>query len=291
MARKAKNLNKWRRQQKEDAVLVLNYKRFVLSVLCCGLNPRQAILFTLMNNIKPPMVTRYFDIQREFYQPILCLAIANVLHHRNLMERNSVLSFDGSWAHKRNAKQCIVTFIDQKRKKIVDFQLMRKKIRGWDSTFTGASNLMESHGLLKMIERWQCDDKVVGYVHDNDGKCKALMDLHTNYEEELDANHFVKYFENKFDKVNHEYLGRLLPFKESLIRFMKFLQKSDYTDDQRISFWMNSVYHFKGDHSHCPDPNHSSSLHEEIDDTVTEGLTKLLLLTKKFVTIHSIIST
>ena len=267
LARKGKNLFlarlKKKAQEEDEAekreFYCVDFRRFCISVLCCGLNPLQGIVFMLLNNIRAPSPSTFYRIQRTFIKPLFELAWERIIYWRSRMTTGSNLSLDGAWAHQRNAKQCIVTAIENKMKKLVDFQLVQKAHVGVNSNYSGPSNLMESYGLIRIAERWKDNDKVTSYTHDNDGKCRKILETFTNFEEKIDGGHSLKSVTSKFNKINENNKRILTQFRDSLLRFLKFLQKSEYSYEDRVSYWMNSVNHYKGFHDHClHDPNYKN---------------------------------
>ena len=154
MAKKGKELYLARMKKKAEVqntqpetIYSVNHRRFAISVLCCGLNPLQGIVFMLMNDVNPPSPSTFYRIQRTFINPLYELAWERILFWRNQMKDQSNLSFDGMWSHTRNAKQCIVTAVENTNQKLVDFQIVQKYHVGVNANYSGPSNLMESYGM------------------------------------------------------------------------------------------------------------------------------------------------
>ena len=114
MAQKAKRLNK-NKKEITDEPMSLDFKRFTLSVLMVGTNPKQALFLMLLNNIRAPSPATFYRIQRSFIMPLFLLAWTRIRYYQTLMGPESVLCFDGAWSHPRNAKQCIVSAVDNQR--------------------------------------------------------------------------------------------------------------------------------------------------------------------------------
>jgi hypothetical protein len=63
----------------------------------------------------------------------------------------SVISFDGSWSHRRHAKEHIVIVIDCGQKKIVDFEIKLKAKGKVTGNYHGSPNGMEMAALKDII--------------------------------------------------------------------------------------------------------------------------------------------
>ena len=277
--------------KRENPDVVLNYKRFVFSVLCTGSNPIQSMTMMLINNILPPSTTTFYRIQKELKQPIIDIVIQNMKFYKERLPDHTILSFDGAWAHKRNAKQCCVSLYAQNIKKIVDLEIVEKEKAGVDANFTGPSNQMEVFGLMQLIDRWRDDRRISSYCHDNDGKARQLLEKYVDWDELIDSGHSRKSFDNKFNKINELYHEALSAFRDSLTNFLCFLQKSNYSKEERELYWLNSLNHYRGDHSRCPDPNHKVSRVEKLTQEQEIALTEFLFSTTKFTQINFEIST
>ena len=273
LAKKGKELYLARMKKKAEVqntqpetIYSVNHRRFAISVLCCGLNPLQGIVFMLMNDVNPPSPSTFYRIQRTFINPLYELAWERILFWRNQMKDQSNLSFDGMWSHTRNAKQCIVTAVENTNQKLVDFQIVQKYHVGVNANYSGPSNLMESYGLMKIAKRWSNSTLVTSYTHDNDGKCRKILETFTNFEEKIDGGHSIKSVYSKFNKINIKYKHILSPYSQSLFKFLRFLQGSDFSLDLRTTYWLNTVNHYKGNHSLCL---HDSNY--EIKETIPEN--------------------
>ena len=290
MARKAKALNRKKEEEKRSVLYSLNFRRFTLSVLIAGTNPRQSFLLMLMNNYMPPSPSTFYRIQRQFLPQLYSLCNERINHFRSLMESEAILCFDGAWSHPRNAKQCIVSAIDNRQQKLVDFQLVQKHNAGVPGDYTGPSNLMESYGISKIIERWKDCPLITGYCHDNDGKCKRIIEEYTDFEEYLDGGHSYKSVANKFDKINEYYNGIITEYRDSLLSFMKYLQNSSYSFDVRLVYWFNSVNHYNNKHEGCPH-QHTVVKERTLTSEQEVAIYSFLGETTKFLAIKSSVST
>ena len=287
LVRKGKKLTQLRlqkqeeKQKAEEYVYPLDYRRFCISVLCIGLNPMHGILFMLLNDINPPSPSSFYRIQRTFIPLLYELVMERIMYWRSQMEDSSTLCFDGAWSHPRNARQCFVTAIDSNTRKLVDFELVQKAHAGVLANYRGPSNLMESYGLIQIIKRWADNPLVKYYCHDNDGKARNIVETYTNFEEILDKGHSSKSIQQKFTKINSSNGNVLSPFEESLMKFLKFLQSSEFSYEERVAFWLNAVHHFKGDHTFCP-PHEEVEIKEKVTKQVESAMYEFLWTTTKF---------
>jgi hypothetical protein len=180
------------------------------------------------------------------------------------MADKAYISFDGSWSHKRNAKECIVVAIDISRNLIIDYEVVRKAKNGVPGNYIGASNGMEVAALKGIIARLQSDPRIIGYVHDSDSKATAeIQRSGWNIEEFFDPNHISKCYDRRWAKANR---SRLNGIGLKLKRWFNFLIHADYDDSKKVQLWRNAVEHFKGNHKHCPPGHEDLAAHPRIDD-------------------------
>lgn len=104
----------------------VNAKRFVFSVLVEGLTSLAVERCMLWNDVVPPCHRRFYEIQDEFLIILQSMAQESCQKWRRWMAPGSIITLDGSWSHRRNAKRCLVDFIDSANRKIVDFEIVVK---------------------------------------------------------------------------------------------------------------------------------------------------------------------
>jgi hypothetical protein len=166
------------------------------------------------------------------------------------MTDGSVVAFDGSWSHRRGAKECVVVLVDSRTRRIVDFEIVTKANGFVPGNYDGSSNGMEIAGLKVIIERWKKDTRVIGCVHDNDSKAtKAIRDAGWNIEQYYDPNHVSKSFKRTWDNTGHDLLKGI---GAKLLRWFQYLIRSNFSPEERTRHWMNVLEHFKGNHTNCP---------------------------------------
>jgi hypothetical protein len=170
------------------------------------------------------------------------------------MANQSVISFDGSWSHRRHAKEHIVIVIDCMQKKIVDFEIKLKAKGKVPGNYRGSPNGMEMAALNDIIRRWTRHEwyrRLAGCVHDNDSKAtNAVEAAHwPNVKQYYDLNHVSKQFETVWKRCPHTHLRGI---HDRLLIWFQFLIQSDYSAAERERYWMNSLEHFQGNHAGCP---------------------------------------
>jgi hypothetical protein len=166
-----------------------------------------------------------------------------------MMSANSIISFDGSWSHRRRAKECVVLIIDCSLKKVVDFRILQKSKFGRPGNYSGSSNGMEVAALRKLIVRWNGNPNIAGFVHDSDSRAsKAIRDAGWHIAEWFDPNHVAKSFDTIWRSLSH---GHLREFQTKLKLWFNYLTHSDDTPDEKVLHWRNSLNHFLGDHRNC----------------------------------------
>lgn len=224
--------------------------RFAFSIIVNGANFKTIQQVLLWNDIVPPSKTTFYRAQGELF-PILSESCrSECAKWRAEMSSGTIISFDGSWSHRRNAKECVVVVIDCLSKKVVDYEILFRAKRGLAGNYQGSANGMEVAALRILLGRWANDPKVIGYVHDNDGaSAKAIRDAEWNIPEYLDPNHMAKQFDRKWQKLRPTHLRG---FQNKVKMWFNYLIRSDYTMNERETYWMNTVEHFLGNHAQCP---------------------------------------
>jgi hypothetical protein len=228
----------------------LNARIFAFSVLTSGTSFQKVSDLFLFHNIVLPSRSRLYAVQKEFFGPIRDYCLAQCQYWRSQMADGAVVAFDGSWSHRRCAKECIVILIDCGQKRIVDFEIVIKSKGGVAGNDRGSSNGMELEGLRNIIGRWKGDPKVKGCVHDNDSKAtEAIREADWQIEQMYDPNHVVKQFERRWNSSDTRLLRGL---HAKLLMWFRYLIRSDFSVGEKEHYWWNTVEHFKGNHAGCP---------------------------------------
>ena len=120
-----------------------------------GLTFTQVQYFMTIMGHKTPFSrpARFHQVQKIVPQIIIGFARKNVEKYRNLMSNSTVISLDGSWDHRRNGKFCIVDAFDTSQGKIIDYEVIQRKVsENSDEPFSGPSNQMEIEGVKKLSQ-------------------------------------------------------------------------------------------------------------------------------------------
>jgi hypothetical protein len=230
--------------------VIENAMRFAFSILVCGGRFVQIEEVFLWNDVIPPAATSFYRAQSLLMKSISAKCERECSKWRNEMTPGSILSFDGSWSHRRGAKECVVVLIDTRIKKIVDFEILQKSKGKMPGNYTGSSNGMEVEALRRLILRWRTNPLVVGCVHDSDSKAsKAIRDARWQIDQFYDPNHISKSFDRKWAKIPHAHLRGL---QMKVRKWFSFLVRSDFSAQNKVAFWLNTVEHFLGNHEGCP---------------------------------------
>ena len=100
-----------------------NAVRFAFSILVEGASFSTIESVFLWNDIKTPSAATFYRAQKIVFQEILRLSGESCSHFKSMMNENSTIAVDGSWSHRRNAKECAVVFVNSMQNKFVDFEI------------------------------------------------------------------------------------------------------------------------------------------------------------------------
>jgi hypothetical protein len=236
--------------QQQANRIQLNARKFAFSILTSGANFGKTSDVFLINGIRLPSRSRLYAVQHEFFEPIRQYCVEQCKYWEDQMDDETIVAFDGAWSHRRNAKECIVILIDCNHKRIIDFEIVTKSKCGNQGNWDGSSNGMELRGVELLIERWKTKGKIKGVVHDNDSKATLAIERSGwEVDQWYDPNHVVKQFETRWKSARTNFLRGI---HAKLLLWFKYLIRSDFTNEEKKQYWMNSLEHFKGNHKGCP---------------------------------------
>ena len=252
-SRRKAHLSRARELKIQPQIKVAEPVNYVFACIASGVSAMNSFIFMLLNNIMIPSATAFYRAQKRVCSIIYQLALDVVNGARTNMKNNTCISFDGSWSHRRNAMFCIVDFIDQTQKKIVDFSIKVKNIKGI-SNYSGPSNMMESNALEELLIRWRNSDdakKVTLYCHDRDCKAKKIVSrIMPNWQERNDPNHVSHTLNTLFKKHNGKE-NLLFGLKGKLMKLWNVLNKRYDNVEERQNIWKNAPNHYCGTHTNC----------------------------------------
>jgi hypothetical protein len=243
---------------------IRNARRFAFSILVAGSTYSQATMTFLWNDIIPPSETSFYQAQKGLFKPFDDLARSSCeLVRRSLLE-GTVISFDGSWSHRRRAKECVVVVVVVGTDKIIDYELIRRPKSGNPGNYDGSANGMECEALARIVQRLKSDARIVGYVHDNDSTAaKVITDAGWAIQEWLDPNHISKCYDRRWQKAPRSALNGL---GVKLKKGFNFLIHGDFSDEQKVLFWENTLNHFRRDHTNCPEGHSDLRAYPQMND-------------------------
>lgn len=252
-ARQLERARKCRRQANRENARALQARQFAYSILMTGSEPGKLTNSMLWNSIPPPPKTAVYQALREICEKIVGLARKSMKEVREGLPPNTVISFDGSWEHRRNANRCLFTVIQQGTGKVVFSTVISRKIEENDPHFCANPILMEATGLKLAVECLKDNPNIIGYVHDNDAKAdKIIREAGWEIKAHLDPGHCFNGFKRRLDNFEGTHGHILKDIRDSLTRWMKMCCLFNGSDEEKLSLWRNCLNHYCGDHSQCP---------------------------------------
>ena len=206
----------------------------------------------MWNNLKIDDFSEVYEKMHQVCSEIISMGNESMRKARESMPPNSVISFDGSWEHRRNGMRCLFSVICNKTGQVIDSIVVSNKVPRNDPTFCETPSLMESQGLKALLPRLMTLENVIGYVHDNDAKSRKLItEAGWDVVEFLDVGHCEKSFERKINNFNRKNDKILSEIEDSLKKWLKVLIRHRGTIEEKEELWLNARNHFCGDHSKC----------------------------------------
>ena len=189
---------------------------------------------------------------QEVCSEIISMANESMRKARQTMPPNSVISFDGSWEHRRKAMRYPFSVICNKTGQVITSIVVSNKVARNEPTFCTTPSLMESQGLKALLPRLMTLKNVIGYVHHNDAKSRKLItEAGWDVVEFLDVGHCVKSFERKINNFNRKNDKILSEIEDCLKEWLKVLIRHRETIEEKEDLCLNARNHFCGDHSRC----------------------------------------
>lgn len=231
---------------------VANALRLAFSIIILGLQPEGCSQLLLWNDIEIQSKKAVYLQMVRVCQEIMNMANESMEAARRELPAQSVISFDGSWEHRRHSNRCIFTVICSQTGKVIDSIVISNKAPRKSLTYCESPTLMEAQGLRIAIMHLSNLPNIVGYVHDNDAKSRKIInESGWQIKEYLDPGHCLKSFDRKLQKFQKKNGNILNGIEESLKRWMNVLIKYDATVDEKKRLWQNSINHYCGDHRGC----------------------------------------
>ena len=227
-------------------------KRCVFSTLYTGVGYTAACILFLLNDIIPPSNNLFYQCQTEIVKVLLEMAKESAFEEAAKLQPGTTVSIDGSWTHRRNSRSFILDVIDPKTHKIVDFELVDKGSKFRRGNFNLSSNLMEAYAFNQSILRLMRNPNITGIIKDGDTKLeKIIANHHWNVSIYLDPNHLKKNWPKLFQQYNKLANNSMKGLKKKILAHINHVLYSDGTPEEKRSLFMNSFYHFMGNHTFC----------------------------------------
>ena len=178
--------------------------QFVLATLITGLTFSRALKFLTFLGRSDLTISEkvFYGTQKFIQQDILKLTHSNLEKYRNNISKNTVISIDGNWDHRRNGKFCVAEAIDLNQNKIIAYSIVdRPTMKNKEANFKNAEK-QKTECATNIINMLSSNQNITGYVHDLDAKTKQIFSQKWNISEFIDPNHSEKSFIRKFEKYN-----------------------------------------------------------------------------------------
>ena len=137
---------------------------FAFSQLVEGAHPEKSMRMLEWNNIIVRNHDKIYDAIRFIGDEIINLAEQSMEYERQNLPENCVISFDGSWNHRRRGSQCLFSVICRETGHVIESIIVSNKVEEDAFNFCAHSNLMEAHGLKIAINKLRSLPQIRGYV-------------------------------------------------------------------------------------------------------------------------------
>lgn len=233
--------------------------RFTLSVLIFGLSYKIASNIFKFNGIEVCSEKVFYYYQTQISPIIIELAKNSSKKYAQNITNNTIISIDGAWDHRRHGSTCIVTFIDIKTRKIIDFEISFISKQYVNGTTKECSRNLEKTAMEILVERWKNSEKVDFYIHDNDGVTRNIIEKSKwKIKEILDIGHSLKAIKKKIESFNKREGKPFNGLMESMNRYISTLfRNSSISSEKRIELYYNMPNHYVGNHSKCIHSNNT----------------------------------
>ena len=236
----------------EDRKTPISPRRMAYAILVEGGRPEQTFrIFERCGFRIPPR----HEIYREMTlvgNEICAMARESMRLQREQLRPGTVISFDGSWDHRRNGSNCLFTVMECQKWRIIESVVISKRAPPTSQKFCETSTQMEAKGLIVALQSLAQCPGIVGYVHDNDARARKIMEQSgLKIFERLDPGHCLKSFDRKIQNFNRKNGQVLRGIEGSLRRWISTLLKSDLPTEQKVFQWKNALEHYCGHHEHC----------------------------------------
>lgn len=230
-----------------------NDMTFTISILIFGLSYQIARNVFNFNGIEVCSEKTFYKYQNQISPIIIQMAKESAKNFSEKIENDTIISIDGAWDHRRHGTACIVTFIDIKTRKIIDFEISTTPKQFVHGNTNECSRNLEKVSIEKLVERWKHSQKFKYYIHDNDGVTRNIIN-NSGWKiiEILDVGHALKSLKKNLEKFNKREGKPFNGLIESMNRYLNSLFRNNSISTQkRIDLYYHMPEHYTGNHSHC----------------------------------------
>ena len=104
------------------------------SIIVDGLQPEKTLEMIMLNNIKIDDFSEVYEKMHQVCDEIISMGNESMRKARETLPPNSVVSFDGSWEHRRKAMRCLFSVICNKTGQVIDSIVVSNKVPRNDPT-------------------------------------------------------------------------------------------------------------------------------------------------------------
>ena len=230
-----------------------NDMTFTISILIFGLSYQIARNIFNFNGIDVCSEKTFYKYQKQISPIIIQMSKESAKKFSEKIENDTIISIDGAWDHRRHGTACIVTFIDLKTRKIIDFEISTTPKQFVQGNTNECSRNLEKVSIEKLVERWKHSQKFKYYIHDNDGVTRNIIN-NSGWKiiEILDVGHALKSLKNNLEKFNKREGKPFNGLIESMNRYLNSLfRNNSISTEKRIELYYHMPEHYTGNHSHC----------------------------------------
>lgn len=262
-------------------------RRLAFAIVVEGGRPEQVLNIFRWCGIPVPPMSYVYREMRTVSRRIVKMAQDSMRFERENLPPNTIIGFDGSWSHRRRGKSCFFSVVSIQTGKVIQSTLVSKSPSSDSQIACENSTLMESVGLQRAVEVLHNNPNITGYVHDNDGKARAIIRrAGWDIQEYLDPGHCKKSFERKMQNFEKKNGNILRAIETHLTRWMWTLVSSCFSVQYKVLLWSNTVNHMRGIHVYClPHPPVGvvwyPSLHPQVAATLKKFLDKTQFIIEK----------
>jgi hypothetical protein len=228
---------------------VIGAYELALAILSSGSMTSKAIELLNWCGCVAPAHNQLCNALQRIGEVIITMAKKSCSGALNRLPVGCVISFDGSWEHRRNSHRCFVDVCCQNTGQVIAYAIISNLIPEDRPEYCKIPQNMEVAGMKMLLPQLVSHPEICAYCHDNDAKTRKLIrESGWGIEEYLDPGHAMKSFERTLNKY-----PALKEIAESLRKFMKrLLHWSDVSIEEKECAWMNAYDHYCGCHEKCP---------------------------------------